>query len=650
MNNLKRKISLILSVIMLALVIFPVMISTASTNSDYVSMTVKLEGVSMKHGAEYTVKGGEKIKVDASSKNADIAFIAYYFDDINDSNSQREENYKNRKKVSSSSLTITVPTASIGTTKVLWVEAVDASDDGSENVVTKTGWQGYYLNYKEEEKVNGSVNAKYDGKTLSTSSNSPTKVDASKTLTLSATPVDRLTKIYFKWDQGQLMEVTVSPYYLQIPSNFKPGSTHRLDLIALYDNGEKSDAKVFYITIPEETVVEPDIKENPEDDELDILPWEKANNELDSLAISLRNDSESEKANKNIYALEEEVTYYIDFVNGGKDIKDEVKIQLELPLEFEVIDSANGIVDEDDGTITWTYPNGMEKEYEGTKTVVVTYTALKNKRSDSETIYPLASIYKANKLVDDSAVINYIYRDEDTVITDTHTPYMYGDANATTFRPDDTITRAEGALVLTRILLGQSAIDNVKVTSVYPDLDQTYLEAQKAIIAATTYGIINGYTDGYYRPNQEMTRAEFMKILATYIELNAEDAGIDGLQIKDLDTTVKIYKDPVIRYMVNGTTVTTHWAIEEVSLLARLNMTSVSSNDKNLRLDEKISRAEVAQLVNFFLLRAPAEVNNRTTTQFTDVNRKHKLFADIVEATREAHDYTLTLDGTEVAE
>lgn len=643
MNILKRKVSLILSVIMLALAIFPLTNAIASTNSKYVSMSVLFNGKEMVYASTYEVTGGEKIQVSASSKNAPIAFIAYYFENEDDTESQKDTAYNNRKKEYTDSFTITVPTASVGTQKILWIEAVDETDDGSSNEVTKTGWQGYYLKYvdKTEDPINGVVNAKYNGKTLANAST--TEIDPNETLQLSATSTDRLVKIYFKWDDGQLMEVTKSPYNLKIPTEFKPGTTHKLDLVALYDNGEYSGKKVYYFTIQENAT-------NPEDDDLDILPWEKECKDIDSLAISLRNDSESDKSNKNVYALDEEVTYFVDYKNGGKDIKDEVVIKLELPLEFDVIDSANGVVDTNKGTITWTYPNGMEEEQAGTKTVVIKYTAFGRKSTDSETIYPLATISKAGKVADESAVINYIYRDEDTVITDTHEPYMYGDANATTFRPDATITRAEGALVLTRILLGQSAIDNVKITSVYPDLGETYLEAQKAILAATSYGIINGYTDGYYRPNQTMTRAEFMKILAKFVEINAEDNGIDGLQIKDVEDLIKVYKDPQGKYAVNGQLISAHWALEEVSLLARLNMTPVSSKNKDLRMDEGITRAEVAQLVNFFLLRAPAEVTSRTSTQFSDVSKKHDLFADIVEATRKAHDFTITEDGTEIAE
>ena len=650
MNNLKRKVSLILSVIMIALAAFPIITSLASTDSQYVSMSVKLDGKELEYANTYEVSGGEEIKVSASSKNADIFFIAYYYENQSDSDAEKDAAYANRKKIYKSDMTITIPNLAEGSKRILWIEAVDQKDDNTPNTVTKTGWQGYYLEWKKQEtpvdpEVTVSVDAKYDGKVLEDRSTTTTAEPGDK-IELIAKPAEEVSSIFYRWDKDDFTEVKSAKTTITIPSTFAPGSTHYLYLVVRRaSDGKDSTQKVYKFIIPEK--VDP---VEPDDSDLDILPWEKENKDLESLAIALRNDSESDKGNKNVYAIGEKVTYFVDFKNGGKNIKDEVKITLELPLDFEVVSSDGGNVDYDKGLITWTYPNGMEEEYEGTKTVVIKYKAFSKKSTDSMKIYPVATISKANKVADESAVINYIYRDEDTVITDTHEPYMYGDANATTFRPDATITRAEGALVLTRILLGQSAIDNVKVTSVYPDLDQTYLEAQKAIIAATSYGIINGYTDGYYRPNQTMTRAEFMKIIAKFIELNAEDDGVKGLEIKNLEDSVKLYRDPVLRYAVNGTTVSNHWAIEEVTLLVRLNMTAVSSKNKNLRLDEGITRAEVAQLVNFFLLRAPADVSSRTTTAFSDVSKKHELFADIVEATRKAHDFTITEEGTEVAE
>ena len=221
---------------------------------------------------------------------------------------------------------------------------------------------------------------------------------------------------------------------------------------------------------------------------------------------------------------------------------------------------------------------------------------------------------------------------------------MFGDEDKPTFRPDDTITRAEGALVLTRIFGISTAYDSAAYN--YPDLDETYLEARRAIIAATEYGIINGYEDGTYKPNKAMTRAEFMKIIANRVAIENED----GFEIKDVESSIKLYDDPTRIYVVNKEYITNHWALEEVSLLARLNMTSLTDRKTNLRLDEPITRAEVAQLVNFYLLRAPAEVTSKTKSGFTDVNKNHKLFADIIEATREAHTYFITDETTEEAE
>ena len=99
----------------------------------------------------------------------------------------------------------------------------------------------------------------------------------------------------------------------------------------------------------------------------------------------------------------------------------------------------------------------------------------------------------------------------------------------------------------------------------------------------------------------------------------------------------------------NGSSVSEHWASPYVTLLSRLNMSGVTEKNKDLRLDVEITRAEVAQLVNFYLFRAPAEVTSKTKSGFSDVKKNHKLFADIIEATRDAHTYTLTLNGTEVA-
>lgn len=634
MNYLKSRISLVLAIVMIAMLAFP-FVTLASSDSPYIDMSVTLNGKELVKGNTYHVRGGEKVVVksaiNAEGKkvypNAGIYMVGYYFEGM----TEIKDEFVN-------DITITIPKANAGMESILYIEAVSTVDKGDKpNTLTKTGWQGYKFIWDEAEDSELDFDLKMGSKVIKP--DSTTSVSVGTKLNIDIKPLDLAQTIYYRVDEKDTFKLDPEDSTLVIPEDFNDGKVHRLDIRLRDNKGNDTPVKTYFFKI-----------ELPEDDELEILPWEKENKDLEALAVSLRNDPESEKANKNVYALGEKVTYFVDYKNGGKDIKAPVELKLELPLEFDLISADGGKVDNAKRTITWNFPNGLENEAAGTKVVEIEYVKFDKKSTDSETVYPLATISKDNKVADESAVINFIYRDEDTVIEDLHTPYMFGDKDRPTFRPDDSISRAEGALVLTRILLGQNAINNVKIASEYPDLGETYLEAQKAIVAATKYGIINGYTDGYYRPNTKMTRAEFMKILAKYIEINAEDEGIDGLEIKSVENRITLYKNVVKRYVVGNTTVSEHWAIEEVSLLERLNMTSVDGKNKDLRLDEEITRAEVAQLVNFFLLRAPAETNSKTKSGFEDVSKKHELFADIIEATREAHEFTITLDGTEIAE
>ncbi len=388
---------------------------------------------------------------------------------------------------------------------------------------------------------------------------------------------------------------------------------------------------------------EPDEPSYDEDnDELIIEPWMKENDKLNVLAVSLRSEPyEEERANKNIYALGEKIIYYVDYKNGGKDTNKEVTLQLNLPLSFSVVDADGASVSTSKKTLTWKF-DGMENDESGTKTVIIKYKSLGKSSLTYKTITPKATISLAKSEKDVSAVLNLIVKDFDEEVNDEHEPYMYGDKDTKTFRPDATITRAEGALVLTRIF-GISTIYDSN-TYAFPDLNETYLEARKAVIAATKYGLIQGYPDGTYKPNKSMTRGEFITILARQIE---EEYG-EGFEVKDEESLIKVYKDKTrIYYISENEYYDAHWSIAYATLLARLNMTPLTEDSTNLRVDAPITRAEVAQLVNLYLLRAPAEVSSSTKVSFPDVSKRHELFADIVEATRKAHTYSITEDGTE---
>ncbi|MBQ9280274.1 MAG: S-layer homology domain-containing protein [Clostridia bacterium] len=481
------------------------------------------------------------------------------------------------------------------------------------------------------------MNVKLDSKTITPGNTYEVEGGEEVVVSASSTNSD-VDYITYRFGTGSTKKVNGKKATFEVPDE-KAGTSLKLYVEAVATDGTTTGEKVYTLKFVD--VV---------NGKLDIEPWMEENDEISSLAINLRNDSEEEdKANKNIYAIDEVVTYFVDYKNGtGKDIDSEVTIKLELPLDFEVVSSDGGKVNTSDKEITWTFANGLKEDEAGTKVVKVKYTKFSKSRYDSEVIYPLATISQGKKVKDESAVINLIIKDYDTEIKDEHEPYMYGDLNATTFRPDAGITRAEGALVLARIY-GLDYL-NTKVTDIFSDLDETYVEAQKAIVAATKAGLINGYTDGTYRPNNKMTTAEFLKILARMVEMNAEDNKVDGLEVKDAEDLVKVYADSTRYYIVDGKKVYSHWALPEITFLARLNMTPLSKDDDELDLDAYITRAEVAQLVNFYLLRAPANVTSKTDTGFSDVSRKHELVGDIIEATREAHTYKVSEDdGTEIA-
>ena len=392
--------------------------------------------------------------------------------------------------------------------------------------------------------------------------------------------------------------------------------------------------------------IDDDEPENIEDnDELIVEPWMKENDKLNVLAVSLRSEPyEEDRANKNIYALDEKIIYYVDYKNGGKDTNKEVTLQLNLPLSFSVVDADGASVSRSNKTLTWKF-DGMENDESGTKVVIIRYTSLGKSSLTHKTVTPKATISLGKSEKDVSAVLNLIVKDFDEELNDEHEPYMYGDKDTKTFRPDATITRAEGALVLTRIF-GISTIYDSN-TYAFPDLNETYLEARKAVIAATKYGLIQGYPDGTYKPNKSMTRGEFITILARQIE---EEYG-EGFEVKDEESSIKVYKDKTrIYYISENEYYDAHWSIAYATLLARLNMTPLTEDSTNLRVDAPITRAEVAQLVNLYLLRAPAEVSSSTKVSFPDVSKRHELFADIVEATRKAHTYSITEDGTEEEE
>lgn len=118
----------------------------------------------------------------------------------------------------------------------------------------------------------------------------------------------------------------------------------------------------------------------------------------------------------------------------------------------------------------------------------------------------------------------------------------YGDG---TFRPGISITRGHAAHIIAEIIdLDTTNVTNPKFTDI-----TTKHANYGAIAALAKAGIIHGFEDGSYRPNDKLTRGQMAKIIAKAFNLNPSS---DQLPFKDVERS--IYKDHIIALFENNVT------------------------------------------------------------------------------------------------
>jgi hypothetical protein len=89
----------------------------------------------------------------------------------------------------------------------------------------------------------------------------------------------------------------------------------------------------------------------------------------------------------------------------------------------------------------------------------------------------------------------------------------YGDG---TVRPQESVTRAEAAVMLYRLLTEERREELADAEETFSDVtaDQWYAEAVDVLAAG---GYLSGYPDGTFRGDETLTRAEFAVILARFM-------------------------------------------------------------------------------------------------------------------------------------
>ena len=97
-----------------------------------------------------------------------------------------------------------------------------------------------------------------------------------------------------------------------------------------------------------------------------------------------------------------------------------------------------------------------------------------------------------------------------------HKAYIFGYDDGT-FRPDNNMSRAEAAAIFARLISekkdekisGKSSFNDVSKSEWYSDY----------IGYLSKYGIIKGYSDNTFRPNNNVTRAEFVAMTVRFSAL-----------------------------------------------------------------------------------------------------------------------------------
>ena len=128
--------------------------------------------------------------------------------------------------------------------------------------------------------------------------------------------------------------------------------------------------------------------------------------------------------------------------------------------------------------------------------------------------------------------------------TTDHFAYIVGYGNGEV-RPQNNITRAEVATIFFRLLTDDVRDENLTKTNRYSDVAPTAWY-NTAVSTLSSMGIITGYPDGTFRPNAAITRAEFAAIAARF------DSNGDKTTAKFSDIATHWAKDEISIAYNNG--------------------------------------------------------------------------------------------------
>ncbi len=118
--------------------------------------------------------------------------------------------------------------------------------------------------------------------------------------------------------------------------------------------------------------------------------------------------------------------------------------------------------------------------------------------------------------------------------------------NDGSFKPDNTITRAEFATILMKALIKSQGM-TLQSGKNFADTKEHW--AQEYITSAASYGIVSGYDDDTFRPDELITREQMAAMLVRAINL---ETGKEEVQFKDGDSISGWARDAVATLTNSG--------------------------------------------------------------------------------------------------
>lgn len=190
-----------------------------------------------------------------------------------------------------------------------------------------------------------------------------------------------------------------------------------------------------------------------------------------------------------------------------------------------------------------------------------------------------------------------------------HFNYVIGYTDGT-IRPNNDISRAEVATIFFRLLTDEARTQYTTTAGNFTDV-KAGMWCNRAIATLTNMGIIKGYTDGTFRPNADITRAELATIIARFAKL---------------DVNTKTFSD------ING-----HWAQKNIELAAGNGWIN-GYEDGTFRPNNNITRAETFAMINRVLDRQTESVSDLLPTSemnmwSDNLNENAWYYKDVQEAT-----------------